>query len=290
MVKKAVVLLITIGFIGILSALILQTVTISKSSFDELINIKEENQLILLLKDIDNILKKQKAQDIKQYFIDQTIPIIDKKSGLNMTINCIDLNNRLDLNKLLKCKEDSCKEVVLKYLDTKELDDSEYFYKLLRDISKKSDNNEFMDDEVYQGDIVNFVSIQKVKDKYLKQIRDARVEKITKEDFKQVFYFFDKKTKESNISEKIKSLPSCKLLGFISEDSDECIEYLNNIKNVLNKKVNPKKSKSKKVIQTKDLVECSLKLYQEDNIHQIIFKYNLSSKSKNKIVSIDESF
>lgn len=293
MQRKAVVLLITLGFIAIITMLVLHTVSLTKQSFDELLDIKAENQMMLLITNFEDILKKQNAKDFRDNFMDQDIPIIDSKSGLNVTVHCKDLTTRFNLNKLLSCiiktNNTQCAKPIVNYLDKKELSDYYLFLEMLKD-TYDIDHKEGLggselaieDMDFQEGNITSFKTISKIKDEYFKLLKDPKVLDITKEDFEKVFYFYEEIYKDNNLTTP-PNQEVCLSLGY-EESNQECQDSFNTV-------VNSSNSKPYDTNKTKSLIQCSIKLYNGDNINQTTFKYNLSDKNKEKkLESIDEFF
>ncbi len=282
MKKKAVVLLVTLGFIATITAIVLQTVSISKKSLDDLMGIKRQNQLMLVLKDSTKIIDTINQKGMLEYFLDQDIPpFSDKKSKLTFSFTCKNLSNRFDINKLLDCKSYQCKEVFLNYAKENNLDDEDFFYKLLKNRKKNMPHKK----------LVNFVDIQKIKDIYLKEVQDFDIEKITKSNFYDVFYFLDKDSSDTNTTAQPES-KVCKILGY-EKVGDDCTNNFHLIiKNYPKpyKKQNTRKSKNSeknKLFYTKNLIECKINLYNGDIVDEAIYKYDIKTK---KIVGIDEFF
>jgi hypothetical protein len=295
--KKAVVLLITLGFITVITVLIMQTVTLSKSSLDDLTKVKIQNQLMFYMINVTNLLKEQKADDIRDYFLDQEIPVFDEKSGVNLTVKCQALDDKLNLNKLLSCNNARCDEIIKRYAKDKELVDEDYFLALLKDtvaplkaaVERRTGSRIIIDDKTFSdGCILNYKTIKQIQDKYYQELRDPNIYKIKKDDFLDIFYLSDLKLKEDGNDSKPNGAVS-KVLGCY-ENNDACQKEFKNINKSLNNITNCSTNKNNKSIKTKDLIQCKVDLYINDEIHSIIFKYNLNQKVKKRVVSIDEFF
>ena len=289
----------TLGFIAVLSALIFQTVSISKSSFDDLMDIKVQNQELILMDDLINIINKFDAKDFKDNFVDQDpIPVMDEKSGLNLTIECQSLDKRFNLNQLLMCKKDICNNVIREFAKKYELVDEDYLLALLKDTVNFHDNERasgsrisFYDKTFSDGKIINYKTITQIEDYYYHELKDENIYKIKKEDFLNVFYLFDKKL-DGNVT----SSPTdevCEVLGF-KDDKESCktefIKINSSIKKTLNKGTKSKASKKNHPIKTNNLIQCTVNYYKGDESHSVVFKYDLDKKSKKRVVSIDEFF
>jgi len=295
MKKKAVVLLITLGFITVITVLIMQTVTLSKSSLDDLTKVKTQNQLMLYMTNVTKLLKNQKADDIRDYLLDQEIPVFDEKSGVNLTVKCQALDDKLNLNRLLSCNNTKCDEIIKRYAKDKELADEDYFLALLKDTvapleagERRAGSRIVIDDKTFSdGCILNYKTIKQIQDKYYQELKDPNIYKINKDEFLDIFYLSDLKLKDGNNSEPNDAVS--KVLGCYEND-DACQKEFNNINNSLKKITRCSTSKNNQTIQTKDLIQCKVNLYTGDESHSIVFKYNLNHKAKKRVVSIDEFF
>jgi len=294
--KKAVVLLITLGFIAVITALVMQTVSLSKSSFDDLMSIKNQNQLSLYMLNLTNLLQSQNESDIKDYLVDQgDIPIFDEKSGVNISISCRSLDKRLNLNKLLSCDKEECDDVIKTYAKELELADDDYFLALLKDTVAPQKNQErrsgskiILDDKTFSdGCILTYKTIEQIQEKYFAEVRDPNIFKIKKDEFLDMFYLLDLRVKDSN-----ESSPSDRLsqaLGCLEND-DSCQKEFLKINNSLKNITNCAGSENNQTIQTKYLIQCKINIYKGDESHSVVFKYNLDKKAKKRVVSIDEFF
>jgi len=291
--KKAVVLLMTLGFIGIITVLVLQTLSLSKKSFDELMDVKSQNQLLVYFENLQDILKNQTVENLKDVLLDQgQIPISDEKSGVNISFSCKALDSRIDLNSCVKSKE--CREIIKEYAKKNNLADSDFFVALLQDTVDPKEGEERMsgsriiiDDKSFSdGCIVSFKTIQKIKDKYFHQIRDPKIYNIKEDDFLDVFYLSDKKLDhESNETE-----PSDSVKLYLDCYEKECQDKFAKINLSLNKTTSCKNSENNQSIQTKYLIQCNISQYIGDKTHTIVFKYNMQKNTKKRVVSIDEFF
>ncbi len=293
----------TLGFIAVLTALILQTVSISKSSFDDLMDIKIQNQELVFMQDLINIINKFEPKDFKDNFVDkEAIPVMDDKSGLNLTISCISMGKRFNLNQLLLCKKDKsdiCDNVIREFAKKYELADGDYLLALLKDTVNFHDNERasgsrisFYDKTFSDGKIINYKTITQIEDYYYHELKDENIYKISKEDFLNVFYLFDQKT-DNNNTDATPTFEVCDILGF-KDDKESCKTEFNkinkSIKPTLKEETKSKANKKNHPFQTNNLIQCTVNYYKGDETHSIVFKYNLGKNSKKRVVSIDEFF
>ncbi len=262
--KRAIVLLVTVGFIAIITAIIYQTVAISKKSFDDLMSLKRQNQLMLLVIDSTKMIDSMNKEYLDEFLKSETqIPFQDEKSGLSLTFSCISLKTRFNLDKLISCKKNECKNVIYDYAKSKELGSESFFYELL----KKHKMN-------------NLNDLKNIKELYLADTRDFYIENVNQEDFEKYFFISD-----LNISSKKDFMPIptqeiCKLFE-LENDESSCKKKFHNItKNFYSSKTNNQNN-------IKDLIKCKINLYNGPYKNGSVFKYNIKTK---KIVSIDEFF
>ena len=264
MKKRAVVLIVTIGFIAILTALILQTVSISKTTLDDLMIVKRQNQLMLLMQDSIKIIN-QMNNDFIDAFVEseEELPIQDEKSGLSLTLSCSYLKSKFDLNKLIKCNNQQCKNIIIDFAKKYELGSESYFLELLQK------NYPFP----------TLKKINKIKEIYLDETRDFYINKITPKEMAKYFFVIDANT-TTTISDLEPTSSVCELLD-MKENKDECKKkFQKTVKLYIeNNQTNQN--------NIKDLIKCKINLYNGDYTNSVIFKYN---KPKKKIVSIDEFF
>jgi len=296
--RKAVVLLITIGFITIITALVLQTVNISKSSLDTFNLIKIQNQLQRYMLDLVDSLKAQSPDDVLEYFTDQgEVPIFDEKSGVNLTISCKSMASRINLNRLLLCDNVKCNEIIKRYAREKELADEEYFLALLKDTvnpleagERRAGSRVVLDDKKFSdGCVLSFKTIKQLEDRYYKELKDPNIYKIKEDEFLDIFYLTDKKLQE-DLNSSSPTDEVSKVLGCIDNDK-ECESEFKSIKEIIKASLKNKTTcsigENNQTIQTKYLIQCYVKSYHDSIDHDIVFKYDLKKK---RVVDIDEFF
>ena len=105
MKKKGIVLLITVGFIAVLTSVIAYIFSITDKSFKRVENIEGQNQDIIILQDIKAILDERvssltKNDDFAKFLLG--IPsFIDKKTKLSLEVRITPLSNKININSLL---------------------------------------------------------------------------------------------------------------------------------------------------------------------------------------------
>ena len=109
--RKGIALLITMGFITVLTGIIAYMFSITGGVFDEAIKVDAKNQRTILLRDIKSILDSKvddikDSEDLSNLLLGMP-PFYDKKSELSLHVELEYLSDRVNLNSLLiKKKED----------------------------------------------------------------------------------------------------------------------------------------------------------------------------------------
>jgi len=257
--KRAVVLLITIAFITVITAIVYETMAISKSSLDDVMLLKRQNQLMSLVLDTKKMIK-QMDSDILDEFLNsnQKLPLQDEKSGLSLSLSCSSLKSKFDLNKFLSHSETENYRIFKNnFLDRYEL--SSDFWQFLKA------NTPFP----------TLKKIEVIKDEYIKNYEDFSINKITQDELAKYFYVSDLNI-TINPNDLEPSNAICEML-----DNIECKEKFKNMVKIV------RRNNQNNQINIKNLIECKINLYNGDNINSVIFKID---KQNNKIVSIDEFF
>ena len=103
--KKGIALLITIGFVAVLTALIAYIFSLSNSVFNEAKKVHSLNQGQILSGDIkkliDRYIQDVNSSDDFSNFLIGIPPFYDTKSGLGIEIEIAPLSNRIDINSIL---------------------------------------------------------------------------------------------------------------------------------------------------------------------------------------------
>jgi len=309
--KKAIVLLMTIGFIALISALVLVSLSISKRSFDEVVYLQARNQFSVVFKDFVSILNantgKIKNGEELNYFLDEVpdIPpvLAEPKTGVTIGFEKMSQMGKLNVNYLLD-------QIVLDENGTKIEDLERPFYnyfsrfslkepRLLLDIFVDTIDKDDIERGAYseiasvdydfrEGKIYSYNHVKKIFDHYYNVSYDSNIYKIDRESWEEVFYFGDtNKSKQfldcnqsefSTINlitqnELIESENFCEL--FVNpEDS-----YLKKLKNIYNI------SDFNKTNQY--LIQCTLTFNTENFNRNVRFDYDIKT---GKVDNIDKNF
>ena len=312
--KKGIVLLMTLGFITVITAMILWSVSISKKRFDRVIGIDAQNQFNIIFSDFSKILKKGDFNSSDKLNMLLSIcfpPVMDSKSGMGVGFCAKSMMDRLNINYMLDTIVSSDKNstkakmakyyqsAIIKYLSNKELSDPFIFLSLLLDSvdldhNERATQSEIAEEEpnFREGKIYDFEQFKKIEDYYYKMTLDSSIYKIDKEDLESYFYFGDRKSfglldcsnfpnGKSNIKNLLPIISDEQIE--LNEDSDICQEINSSLSNDLKKIYNISKYSNK----SKYLVRCKLTLVNEDIDEEISFDYEVKSK---RISNIDKTF
>ena len=191
MKKKAVILLITIGFIALMSVFILTSISIFENSLKNVSQIERIERFNVLFSDIVAILNK-KVKHIKDsldldMFLGAYPPFIDPKGKVSMQIVIEPKVNRININNLLyKGRVDFVTKAFLqKVLLRYEVSDEDYFIRLLLDTldydeSERGANTEIVlkNSNFINGKIENKKHFDKILDYYVSVTNDENIKKI----------------------------------------------------------------------------------------------------------------
>jgi len=186
--RKGIVLLITMGFITVLTGIIAYIFSITGGIFKEVVKVDGKNQKTILLKDIKVILDRY-AKDVKQSddlsnFLLGMPPFYDKKSQLSLHVELEYLSNKVNINSLLvKNKIDKNIEEFLKNIgETYNILDISFFIALLEDTIDEDDISRQSLSEISREDlkfsnshIVNMSHFKKIIKYYVTTTRDTNL-------------------------------------------------------------------------------------------------------------------
>ncbi len=309
--KKAIVLLMTIGFIALISALVLVSLSISKRSFDEVVYLQARNQFSVVFKDFimilnNNTAKIKKVEELN-YFLDEVpdIPPIlaEPKTGVTIGFEKMSQMGKLNVNYLLD-------QIRLDVNGTK-IEDLErpfhnYFSRfslksprLLLDIFVDTIDKDDMERGAYseiasedydfrEGKIYSYNHVKKIFDHYYKVSNDSSIYKIERELWEEVFYFGD--------TNKSKQFLDCEQSEFSTMNlitQDELIESENFCELFTNSEDQYLK-KLKDIYNISDfnktnqyLIQCTITFNTENFNRNVRFDYDIKT---GKVGNIDKNF
>ncbi len=310
--RHGIVLMMTLGFIAVITALILWSVSISKSRFDKVVEIDAENQFSIVFQDFTKLITQFdiNSSDALSLFLSMDLPpIMEEKTKIGLGFSATSMMDKLNINYILASLVDHetntkgayqdpyLRRPLEKFFRKFELSDPFTMIDFLLDTVDKDDLERANFSEIAtedfdfrQGKIYNFEHFKKIREYYYKSTHDENVFKITREEFERYFYFGEPKER---LLLDCDSLYVANAMGLIVEDemmieeaTDYCVEA--NVTNnpnmkTLNKIYNISQFANKK----KYLVKCILNLDVENRLREISFDYDVSTK---RISNIDKNF
>ncbi len=212
--KKAIVLLMTIGFIAIISALVLISLSISKKSFDQVVYLDARNQFSVVFRDFVSMLKEKapKIEDragLDMFLAYSNFATVEPKTEVEIGLFTEYPMGKLNLNFILdqiKLDVNNTKTLylerpLLKYFESYELKEPQILLDILNDTMDESKGDEYdpergayteiaaEDFDFRQGHIYSFNHLKKIFDRYYKVSYDPNIYRITKENWEEIFYF-----------------------------------------------------------------------------------------------------
>jgi hypothetical protein len=186
--KRGIALLITMGFITVLTGIIAYMFSITGEVFDEAIKVDARNQRTILLKDIKVIVSRY-AQDVENSddlsnFLLGMPPFYDKKSDTSLHIEIGYLSNKVNINSLfIRNKVDKNVVEFLKNIgETYNVLDIGFFIALLEDTIDRDDVSRQALSEISREDIkfsnsriISFGHFKKIVEYYVKTTQDTNI-------------------------------------------------------------------------------------------------------------------
>ncbi len=213
--KKAIVLMMTLGFIAIITALVLYTLSISQKSFTAVAQIDAQNQFSLTFKDFSEILtrmtKEVKTPEALDALLSMDIPpLTEPKTGLTIGFEMVSYMRKINLNTLLtqllpaegNCDMNLSTEILCRplerFMDKYEIRDKRLLMDLLLDTVDRDDLELGGETEIgatdidfAQGKIYSFNHLKKIFDQYYRLSSDKNIFRLDRETVENVFYFGD---------------------------------------------------------------------------------------------------
>ncbi len=306
--KKGIVLLITLGFIAVITALILWSLSITKERFDRVTDLHNQNQFNLLFADFSKMVQKFDINNSEtlQVFLGFNFdtPIVESKSGLMPGFRLHSLMDHLNINAMLQTivesENNSSKteaanyysRAIGKFLRHYELSDASLFESILldrvdSDLLERVGESEIAKEtlDVRQGPFYDFAEIKKIEDYYYRQTDDANIYKITQDEFEKYFYFGDPQYYGMFDCASMYAMDTMSLIVEdemqLGEGVDICSESNTEAMHKLKKIYNISQYSSK----SKYLVRCTVILNRTDSREETSFDYDVNSK---RISNIDK--
>ena len=215
MMKKAIVLMMTLGFIAVITALVLYTLSISQKSFATVSDIDAQNQFSLTFKDFTVILKEMtkevKTADALNMLLSIDIPPFpEPTTGMTVGFEMESYMKKLNINAILtqlqsaegNCDQNFSTEILCRplkrFLERYEIQDKRLMIDLMLDTIDKDDmelggGTEIAVDDIdfAQGKIYNYHHLKKIFDRYYTLSSDKNVYQLTRDAVEEVFWFGD---------------------------------------------------------------------------------------------------
>ncbi len=228
--KKGIALLITIGFITILTALIAYMFSLSEKVFDEVEKSEVKNQSAIIYFDVKSILNTS-ARDINDSndlsnFLTGTPPFYDKNSGLSLDVELAPLNNKVNINSILINNkiDKNMVEFLQNICETYNILDSSFFIDLVLDTIDKDDVSRQAMSEISRedikfsnGKIVNFSHFKTLLRYYVSKVNDKNILYVP---WDRLIFFGDTQKDIVDCDRMSKELVN--VLGFNSGDFTGC--------------------------------------------------------------------
>ena len=308
--KKAIVLLMTIGFIALISALVLISLSISKRSFDEVVYLDARNQFSVVFKDFVTMLRtnsdKVKTADELEVLLGLFLPAMkEPKTGIEFGFDIESKMGKLNTNYLLHqmvLDVDDVNQTILErpflnYFSNFDINNK----KLLLDIMEDTVDTDDFESGAYseiasedfdfrQGKIYSYNHLKKIFEHYYKISLDKNIFKIDRDSWEEVFYFGD--TNSSSQLLDCNQLDMTPVINLITDnryanpaeldfcqmlkDKDEVLLELKDIYNI---------SDFNKTNQY--LIQCTIIFNTENFNRNVRFDYDLKT---GKVDNIDKNF
>jgi len=310
--RNGIVLMMTLGFIAVITALILWSVSISKSRFDKVAALDAENQFSIVFKDFTKLITQFdiNSTDSLALFLSMDLPPISEEvTKIGLGFHPESLMDKLNINyivaSLVKHETNSTnayhdsylRRPLEKFFALYELSDSFTMIDFLLDTIDRDDLERASYSEIAtenfdfrEGKIYDFNHFKKIQEYYYKSTHDENVFKITKSEFEQFFYFGEP---DERLLLDCNGLQIKNALSLIVEDemliSEEPVDCsdVNSSNNRNMKTLNEIYNISQFANNQKYLIKCILNLDTEDALREISFDYEVSTK---RISNIDKNF
>ncbi len=314
MKRKAIVLLMTIGFITLISALVLISLSISKRSFDEVAYLGARNQFSVVFKDFVTLLEKNsenvKTPENLDMLLSFFLPaMVEPKTGIEFGFDVESKMGKLNVNYLLDQMvldvNDENRTILEKpffnYFSNYDIRDKQLLLNIMIDTVDKDDSERGAYSEIAAEDfdfrqekIYSYNHLNKIFEHYYKTSNDANIYKVNRDSWDELFYFGDtNKSKQLLDCNQLDMIPTINLitdnrypnyeeLDFCQEFNETVIqdsEDLKELKKIY--KISPF-DKNKQY-----LIQCNIIFNTENFKRNVKFDYNLKT---GKVDNIDKNF
>ncbi len=315
--KKAIVLMMTLGFISIITALVIYTLSISEKSFHVVAGIDAQNQFSLVFKDFAKIIKANTKDvndsDTLEMFLSMSLPPIkEPKSGIEVGLLVDSRMSKININALLSAllpSEGNCDlnettdklcRVLNRFFDKYEIQDKVLLEELMLDTVDKDDMElgtmtEIASEDIdfAQGRIYSYNHLKKIFDTYYKLTSDKNIFRITKDRVEDYFYFGDTNQSKQmldcdalDVQNAMNLILPANLISDTLEQEDYCSMFNQNdpeLKEI--KKLFSIKQFDLNDTKSKYLIKCNLIFNTETINRSLVFDYDIKNK---RIESIEK--
>ncbi len=309
--KKAIVLMMTLGFISIITALVIYTLSISQKSFNVVAGIDAQNQFSLIFKDFTKIIKTNTKDinnsDALEMFLSMSIPPLkESKTGLEVGLLVDSKMSKINLNALLfsllpsegNCDLNETTDLLCRplnrFFESYDLRDKILLEQLMLDTVDKDDielgnMTEIASEDIdfAQGKIYNYNHLKKIFDRYYSLTSDKNILRISQEKFEDYFYFGDTNQSRQMIDCKALDvdnamkllLPASAMVSDTSESTDYCTLFSQNDPELQEiKKLFRIKQFDSNDTKSKYLIKCNLILNTDTVDRSLVFDYDIKNK------------
>ena len=307
--RNGIVLMMTLGFIAVITALIMWSVSISKSRFDKVLALQAENQFSLVFKDFSKLITKldiNSSDGLRMFLSMDLPPLAEEKTKIGLGFHPVSLMDKLNINYIVDAlivhetnttnphHVEFLRRPLEKFFRSHELSDPNTMIDFLLDTVDSDDFERASYSEIVaedydfrQGKIYDFRHFKKIKEYYYKSTRDKNVFRLTQSEVEAFFYFGEPKEKLLLDCETVDVGAAMSLIVedemMITEETDFCAESNTTQMKTLKEIYNISQFANKK----KYLVKCILNLDTENALREISFDFDVSSK---RISNIDKNF
>lgn len=300
----------TIGFIALISALVLISLSISKRSFNEVIYLDARNQFSIVFKDFVTMLRsnsdKIKTAEDLDMLLGFFMPAMkEPKTGIEFGFDLESKMGKLNVNYLLdqiildvnRTKIEDLERPFINYFSNFSLKEPRLLLDIFIDTIDKDDiergaYSEIVSDDFdfRQGKIYSYNHLQKIFDQYYKVSYDSNIYKIDRDSWEEAFYFGD--TNSSNQLLDCNQLDMTSAINLITDNRypnyselDFCQMLKDGEEDLVNLKDIYNISDFNKTNQY--LIQCTIVFNTENFNRNVRFDYDIKT---GKVGNIDKNF
>ncbi len=321
--KKAIVLMMTLGFIAIITALVLYTLSISQKSFLTVSSIDVQNQFSLAFKDFNKILKEitkdiKKPEELDMLLGMDIPPLTEPKTGITVGFEMDSYMKKINLNALLvqllpaegNCDLNLSTEILCRplerFFDQYEIRDKRLMMDIMLDTVDKDDmelggETEIGSEDIdfAQGRIYSYNHLEKIFKRYYQLSSDKNIFKLGRDEVEEVFYFGDTNLSGQMLDCSVDSMGGMNSFSYIlpahmlENITDYCALFADKSETLT---ADPELQKIKKLFRvrqfdlndtkSKYLIKCNLILGAQSQESDLRFTYDITHK---RIDRIEES-